>query len=198
MGLMLDSDFVEFVATLVVVVAIVGAVLLLVTVGSGVVFTGIHWRLRLARERKQGLNSEAVLGSRAGSWLGLCAGLGLWLISVSVSRFIPSTLPFADLLLYLSGIPIATWGMLAGSIAGNRTNARSAGRLGAVLFLLVANPAAWLWTVADIVMSPEQQIPYILLLAGAVKLVLAVVIGAVTGVLAVRAGRRGAAVATAD
>ena len=197
MGMMLDGDFFEFVATLVVVVAIVGAVLLLLTFGSGLVFTAIHWRLRQSREREQGLNSEAVRGSRAGSWLGLCAGLGLWLISVSVSRFIPSTVPFGDLLLYFSGIPIATWCMLSGSIAGNRTNARSAGRLGAVLFLLVANPVGWLWGVADIVMSPEQQIQYALLLAGAAKLVLAAAVGAVTGVFAVRAGRRGAAVVTA-
>jgi len=198
MGIMLDNEFFELLFAVVLVAAIALAVLLFATSGLGLLFTGIHWRLRRTRERVQGLNSATVRGSRAGSWLGLCAGLGLWLIWVLLSRYSDATMPFHNLLLYMSVIPMATWGMLAGSIAGNQTDSGRAGRIGALMFLLTANPVRWLWAVADVVILPEhlEQQSAVLLL-GAVKLLLSAAAGAAAGRAAVLAGRRNAATTSA-
>lgn len=98
MGIMLDNEFMGLMVSIMVVALIAIALLLCASTGLGLLFTGIHWRLRKTREQVQGQNSAAVLASRAGSWLGLGAGLGLWLISVLLSRFTDATGPFHDLL----------------------------------------------------------------------------------------------------
>ena len=199
MAIMLDDDFMGLMVSIMVVALIAIALLLCASTGLGLLFTGIHWRLRKTREQVQGQNSAAVLASRAGSWLGLGAGLGLWLISALLSRFTDATGPFHDLLRYFSVIPMATWGMLAGSIAGNRTDVRRASQIGALMFLLVANPIAWLWAVADTVVLPEHFEQHAALLAtGVVRLLLAAAAGAFIGRAAVRAGHRNAEFAAVE
>jgi hypothetical protein len=162
---------------------------MLLTVGSGLLFTGIHRRLRQARERAGGLNSAELRSSRAGSWLGLTGGLALWLISVVLSRFSSSTEPFSELLLYFSGFPIVTWCMLSGSIAGNRRSVRSACWTGAALFLLAGNPVGFLRSAAKLLVAVEPADQQIVLLWGAVRLLLAATVGMTTGLLAVRTVR---------
>ena len=49
-----DNGFFDFVGTMFIVLAIAGVCLMLLTVGSGLLFTGIHRRLRQARERAGG------------------------------------------------------------------------------------------------------------------------------------------------
>ena len=184
-----DNGFFDFVGTMFIVLAIAGVCLMLLTVGSGLLFTGIHRRLRQARERAGGLNSAELRSSRAGSWLGLTGGLALWLISVVLSRFSSSTEPFRELLLYFSGFPIVTWCMLSGSIAGNRRSVRSACWTGAALFLLAGNPVGFLWSAAKLLVAVEPADQQIVLLWGSVRLLLAATVGMTTGLLAVRTVR---------
>lgn len=192
-----DNGFFDFVGTMFMVLAIAGVCLMLLTVGSGLLFTGIHRRLRQARERAGGLNSAELRSSRAGSWLGLTGGLALWLISVVLSRFSSSTEPFSELLLYFSGFPIVTWCMLSGSIAGNRRSVRSACWTGAALFLLAGNPVGFLWSAAKLLVAVEPADQQIVLLWGAVRLLLAATVGMTTGLLAVRTVRPATAASTA-
>lgn len=154
----------------------------------------LHFRLRADRELLEGTDTIAAYGSRAGSRLGMSAGLlvsGGWTLVTLLSMTGDQSFGlYSGLMCLLGVVPAGAWGMLSGSIAGHRSSERTAGVPGALLFLLLAEPLSSLSSLMQLVQRPddfyELFLPLLAQLAVSLSYVLA---GAVTGVLAVRAGR---------
>ncbi|MFM7831027.1 MAG: hypothetical protein ACKPJD_04520 [Planctomycetaceae bacterium] len=171
---------------------------LIMSVAVPVVLAGVvavmHLRLRADRELLEGTHTVAAYGSRAGARLGMFAGLllsGGWALVALLSVAGDRSFGFYGTLFCLAGvIPSAAWGMLSGSIAGNRSNERTAGMLGAAMFVVIANPLSGLSLVGELVRHPENFFDLLLPLLGhLVGLLVYVAAGALTGLLAVRLGR---------
>jgi MFS family permease len=190
-----DLEFFNFFFTgllgffaLVMIVAIVIPIVL-----AGLV-AAIHLRLRADREQVEGIHTVAAYGSRAGAKLGFIAGLvlsgGGMLVSLLSMTGSGSMSGFLTIYALCGVIPGAAWGMLSGSIAGNRSNERTAGLVGAVMFLLLANPFGSLLFLSELVQHPENFFEQFPALLGHLAMhVVYLAAGAVTGVLAVRLGR---------
>jgi len=189
-----ELEFFSFVFGLFGILAVLLILAVVIPVVLAAVVAVMHFRLRADREQVEGIHTVAAYGSRAGAKLGLIAGIVVsgagMLMSLSTMTGSESLGGLLSLFGLIGVLPSAAWGMLSGSIAGNRSNERTAGLVGGLMFLLMADPAGSLMLISQLVLRPEnsfEQFP--LLLGPAAGQLLYVVAGAVTGVLAVRIGR---------
>ena len=169
-------------------------VLVVVPLISAGIVAVIHLRLRADRELLEGTHTVAAYGSRAGARIGMYAGMllsGGWTLLAVFMMAGDRSFSFLSTIFCLAAVlPAAAWGMLAGSIAGNRSNERTAGIVGAVMFTLLANPLGGLSLLIQLAQHPEYFFDHVFSLLGDLAgLLLYVVAGALTGVLAVRTGR---------